>query len=179
MWYDSGFLEKASLDLFLAMKASRSVVLEKNTHIFRSSKGTHQGGEGMLSRRTKGGHYREHLIVEDQRDSIWPQMKKKGRGGKKEKSWINKNTVIKLQTVTEWWMRSPSICFAVRSQCLTYPERNIKYPKFIFKLCSFVTATRFHSRRWIYWKSWRKEILGSHRCLQFSVCRLEDLRPAL
>lgn len=147
MWYDSGFLEKASLDLFLAMKASRSVVLEKNTHIFRSSKSTHQCGEGMLSRRTKEGHYREHLIVADQRDSIWPQLKKKKGKKKKEKSRINKNTVIKLQTVAEWWMRSPSICFAVCSQCLTYSERSIKYPKFIFKLCSFVTATRFHLRR--------------------------------
>lgn len=67
---------------------------------------------------------------------------------RKKKNWINRNTTTKLQIAIDGWMHIPNICFYVCKQYLTYTERNIKYPLFYFKLCIFVTATRFHLMSW-------------------------------
>ena len=137
-------LEKTSLDLFRATEASRSVALKEHPH-FSDHQKVHINVWTYPLQRTKGEFYRAHLIVADLKDSIWPCLKKERERekAKKEESWINKITLSNCKTVPDWWMQcidSVCVCVCVCVWYLTYPERNIKYPKFIYKLCSFVTC---------------------------------------
>lgn len=88
---------------------------------------------------------------------------------RKNKNWINRNTTTKLKIAIDGWMHMPNICFYVYKQCLTYTERNIKYPMFSFKLCIFVSATRFHLMSWDLLK-----VLREQKCWQATdVCSFQ------
>lgn len=153
----------------------------KNTLVFQILKRATSRWWMQAPQKNKGVLYREHLMVADQGNSIWPRMKKKKkkeRGkAKKAKGWINKNITIKLfpsDGCVHWVFVFLGVCSIWHTLKGTQYTQSPSLSCVVLWLPQSFTRVIKFTEGVAGKKSWE-----SHRCLLLSICRLEDLQLAL